>query len=106
MKPFVAKMPLHKAPDKTDIEEEAGDDVVYNSVQRPQRYGERADSFENDQYEEVPQADDKKECPKKDKERMDSNVDSIAEAIMEAIDAVDEDEKTKIKTIFIEIGLE
>ena len=110
-KPFVAKKPIHKAPDHTDIEEEAANDIVYNSEQRPQRHGERADSMCNDQYEKVPQAsdyqdeDDFKET-EDDEMRISGNVDTIAEAIMAAIDAVDKEQQGNIKSIMIEIGLE
>ncbi len=41
-----------------------------------------------------------------DKERIAGNVDSIATAIMEALDAVDADENTRISSIMIEIGIE
>lgn len=46
----------------------------------------------------VPQANDK--------DRIAGNVESIATAIMEALDAVDADENTKISSIMIEIGIE
>ena len=103
-KPFVAKKPIHKAPDHTDVEEEAANDIVYNSEQRPQRHGERADSMCNDQYEKVPQAGE--EPAEDDEMRISGNVDTIAEAIMAAIDAVDKEQQGNIKSIMIEIGLE
>lgn len=95
MEDFIAKIPLHDARDVSDAFIDAGD-AIRPSVQRPQHHGERADSMANDC--KVPQA-----C---DKERIANNIDSIAAAIMEALDAVDADENTRISSIMIEIGLE
>ena len=41
-----------------------------------------------------------------DEMRISGNVDTIAEAIMAAIDAVDKEQQGNIKSIMIEIGLE
>lgn len=108
MEDIIAKIPLHQAKQESDAFLDA-QDVIEPSVQRPQHHGERADSMENDvckmcgqKHKEgemcVPQAGEK--------ERMAGNIESIATAIMEALDAVDADEGTKISSIMIEIGLE
>lgn len=108
MEDIIAKIPLHEARQESDAFLDA-QDVIEPSTQRPQHHGERADSMCNDvckmcgqKHKEgemcVPQASDK--------ERMAGNIESIATAIMEALDAVDADEGTRISSIMIEIGLE
>lgn len=108
MEDIIAKIPLHEIRQTSDAFIDA-QDVIEPSVQRPQHHGERADSMCDDVCKMCGGKHKKDEmCVQQanDKERIAGNVESIATAIMEALDAVDADENTRISSIMIEIGLE
>lgn len=84
MEDTIEKIPLHQARDESDS---MCDDVCKMCGQKHKK-DEMC----------VPQAGEK--------ERMAGNIEGIATAIMEALDAVDADENTRISSIMIEIGLE
>ena len=106
MEDIIAKIPLHQAREESDAFIDA-QDIIEPSTQRPQHHGERADSMCNDVCKMCGQKHKGEYCvPQAGKERMAGNIESIATAIMEALDAVDADEGTRISSIMIEIGLE
>ncbi len=108
MEDIIAKIPLHEIRQTSDAFIDACD-FIEPTDQRPQHHGERADSMANDVCKMCGEKHKQNEMcvpQASDKERVAGNVESIATAIMEALDAVDADENTKISSIMIEIGLE
>ena len=107
MEDIITKIPLHEAREESDAFIDT-QDVIEPTTQRPQHHGERADSMANDVCKMCGQKHKGEYCVPQagEKERIAGNVESIATAIMEALDAVDADENTRISSIMIEIGLE